>query len=78
MWHTVVSLQCVLQSMQGVHCVIKGFSLFDVVSGHVKQLPCPQCERFLSLRNAVWESGVINLKECSLVQIPPRSSCLEI
>src|SRR5229473_4012106 len=74
MWHTVVSLQCALQSMQGVHCVIEGFSLFDVVSGYVKQLPCPQGKRFLSLSNAVWESGLINLKECGLVQIPPRSA----
>src|SRR6266851_651279 len=27
--------------MQGVHRVIQSLSLFDVVSGYVKQLPCP-------------------------------------
>jgi hypothetical protein len=31
-----------------------------------------ECKRFLCLRNTLRESGVINLKERSLVQIPPR------
>ena len=70
----MVDLRCIPHSMQGVHRVIKSFSLFAVVSGNVKQLPCPQCKRFLSLRNAVWESGLIDLKECGLVQVLPRSA----
>jgi hypothetical protein len=37
----VTSLRCVPQSMQGVHRVIQSLFLFDVVSGYVKQLPCP-------------------------------------
>ena len=56
--------------MQGVHRVIQSFFLFDVVSGHMKQLPSPYHECFLCSRNAVGESSLINLKECSLVQIP--------
>jgi len=60
--------------MQGVHRVIQSLFLFDVVSGYVKQLPCPYHKCFLCLRNAVWESGLINLKERGLVQIPPRSA----
>jgi hypothetical protein len=30
------------------------------------------------LRNALWESGLINLKERDLVQIPSTLCCLEI
>src|SRR5579864_833784 len=60
--------------MQGVHRVIQSLFLFDVVSGHTKQLPSPYNECFLGSRNAVGESSLINLKECSLVQIPPRSA----
>jgi hypothetical protein len=41
MRYTVASLRCVPQSMQGVHRVIQSLFLFDVVSGYVKQLPCP-------------------------------------
>jgi hypothetical protein len=41
MRYTVASLRCVPQSMQGVHRVIQSLFLFDVVSGDVKQLPCP-------------------------------------
>jgi len=70
----VASLRCVPQSMQGVHRVIQSLFLFDVVSGYVKQLPCPCPKCFLCLRNALWESGLINLKERSLVQTPPRSA----
>ena len=61
MWRAV-SLLCIPQRVQGVPRVVKIFSLFDVVSGCVKQLPYPQCKRFLSLRNAVWESGLITLR----------------
>src|SRR5260370_41546338 len=74
MRYTVASLRCVPQSMQGVHRVIQSLYLFNVVSGYVKQLPCPYCKCFLCLRNAVWESGLINLKEGGLGQIPPRSA----
>src|SRR6266568_8694932 len=76
MRYTVASLRCVPQSMQGVHRVIQSLFLFDVVSGYVKQLPGPCCKCFLGLRNALWESGVINLKERSLVQISPRFAIL--
>jgi hypothetical protein len=41
MRYTVASLRCVPQSTQGVHRVIQSLFLFDVVSGYVKQLPCP-------------------------------------
>ena len=41
MRYTVASLRCVPQSMQGVHRVVQSLFLFDVVSGYVKQLPCP-------------------------------------
>src|ERR1035438_2789224 len=41
MRYTVASLRCVPQSMQGVHRIIQSLFLFDVVSGYVKQLPCP-------------------------------------
>ena len=74
MQYTVASLRCVPQSMQGVHRVIQSLFLFDVVSGYVKQLPWPYHKCFLCLRNAVWESGLINLKDGGLVQIPPRSA----
>src|SRR5260370_10801623 len=62
MRYTVASLRCVPQSMQGVHCVIQSLFLFDVVSGYMKQLPCPYHKCFLCLRNAVWESGLINAR----------------
>ena len=78
MRYTVAGLRCVPQSMQGVHRVIQSLFFFDVVSGHAKQLPCPYHECFLCLRNALRESGVINLKERSLVQIPPRSAAYSI
>ena len=74
MRYRVASLRCVSQSMQGIHRVIQCLFLLDVVSGYVKQLPCPYHKCFLCLRNAVRESGVIDLKERSLVQIPPRSA----
>lgn len=70
--HAVASLRRVPQSVQGVHRVIQGLFLFDVVSGYVKQLACPYHKCFLCLRNAVWELGLINLKECGPVQNPPR------
>jgi hypothetical protein len=73
MRYTVASLRCVPQSMQGVQGVIQSLFLFDVVSGYVKQLLGPSCKCFLCLRNALRESGVINLKQRSPVQIPPRS-----
>jgi hypothetical protein len=60
--YTVGSLRCVPQSMQGVHRVIQSLFLFDVVSGHVKHLARPCHEHFLCLRNALRESGLINLK----------------
>ena len=41
MRYTVASLRCVPQSMQSVHRVIQSLFLFDVVSGYLKQLPCP-------------------------------------
>ena len=41
MRYTVASLRCAPQSMQGVHRLIQSLFLFDVVSGYVKQLPCP-------------------------------------
>jgi hypothetical protein len=53
MRYTVASLRCVPQSMQGVHRVIQSLFLFDVVSGHEKQLPCPYHKRFLCLGNAL-------------------------
>src|SRR6266853_5356633 len=37
----------------------------------VKQLPCPYHKCFLCLRNALRDSGLINLKERGPVQIPP-------
>ena len=57
MRYTVASLRCVPQSMQGVHRVIQSLFLFDVVSGYMKQLPCPYHKCFLCLRNAAWDSG---------------------
>ena len=74
MRYAIAGLRCVPQSMQGVHRVIQSLFLFDVVSGHLKQLPCPSHKRLLCSRNAVWESGLVKLKECGLVQIPPRSA----
>jgi hypothetical protein len=74
MRYTVASLRCVPQSMQSVHRVIQSLFLFDVVSGCVKQLPCPCHKCFLCLRNALRESSVINRKERGLLQIPPRAA----
>jgi cytochrome c553 len=41
---------------------------FDVVSGYVKQLPCPCHKCFLCLRNPLRESSVIIRKERGLLQ----------
>ena len=76
MRYVVASLHCVPQSMQGVHRVIESLFLFDVVSGlsgNNSQAPF-NASAFSCLRYALRESGVINLKERSLVQIPPRSA----
>src|SRR5271169_359498 len=67
MRYAIAGLRCVPQSMQGVHRVIQILFLFDVVSGHLKQLPCPYHKCFLCSRNAVWESGLVKLKERGLV-----------
>jgi hypothetical protein len=51
--------------MQGVHRVIKSFSLFDVVSGYMKQLSCPQCKR-----------SACAMRSGSLVLSPSKSAAL--
>jgi len=74
MRYAIAGLRCVRQSMQSVHRVIQSLFLFAVVSGHLKQFPSPYHRCFLCSRNAAWEFSPINLKECGLVQIPPRSA----
>jgi hypothetical protein len=62
--------------MQAVNRVIEGCFLFDAGSALLKQRPRPQYKRFLSLHDAVCKFGLINLRECGLVQIHPRSARL--
>ena len=75
-------MRSVPQSMQGVHRVIQSLPLFDVVSGHVEQIPCPQCNCFLCLGNALAEFNLINLKERGLYNpryaLPSRDSELSV
>ncbi len=72
--NTAVSLWSVPQSMQGVHRIIQSWPLFDVVSGCVKQLPCPEYNCFLCLCHALGKSGFIHFKERSLVHLSADNS----
>jgi hypothetical protein len=65
MRYSVASVRYIPQSMQGVHRVIQSLFLFDVVSGYVKQLPCPKCKCFLCLRNVLREPDEVQPAEAS-------------